>query len=239
MKNLIFTLALCFSILSLSAHPGISELHLKLYNNCPFFVKIDNVPYNNISSAFKLNLKPGKHSLSVFVLNHVGFNTVPIKIFSGKINIIPNMKIYSIISRHGHYKVIYQINRLNPDDSYNNDGFEYGNFSEEGYNDDMYSEPDNTPYSISDADFISCLSTINNSTFESSKVKIATEAINSNYFTSTQILQILKCFTFESSKLEIAKLAYQKVIDKENFFKVNEAFSFDSSIDELSKFIAG
>jgi hypothetical protein len=43
-------------------------------------------------------------------------------------------------------------------------------------------------------------------------------------------------FSFEASKLEIAKYAWHHVVDKGNYFTINDAFTFDSSVDELNEY---
>ena len=43
---------------------------------------------------------------------------------------------------------------------------------------------------------------------------------------------------FDSAKLEFAKLAYRNTIDRENFFMINNKFTFSSSVSELNNFIA-
>jgi len=230
MKKIIFTLALSLIIFSASANRGFSELNLKLYDNSVFFVILDNVTYNYYTSSYNFeNMEPGNHFISVTRQQPVGFYNTPVTLFSGWINIPVNMKIFSMINMYGGYMVISQAPLSGPDDgSYNNDSYN------QGYDVNYF---DYSPC-MSEPSFISLLSMINNETFESSKIDIAKQAINSNFMTSAQVLQLLKCFTFESSKLEIAKLAYSKVIDKENFFMVNDAFTFDSSIDELNKYIS-
>ena len=41
----------------------------------------------------------------------------------------------------------------------------------------------------------------------------------------------------ESTKLEFAKYAYKRTYDIENYYKVNDAFTFESSIEELDAYI--
>lgn len=43
--------------------------------------------------------------------------------------------------------------------------------------------------------------------------------------------------TFEENKLTIAKYAYTKTADPNNYFQLNDAFTFESSIDELNAYI--
>jgi hypothetical protein len=42
-------------------------------------------------------------------------------------------------------------------------------------------------------------------------------------------------FTFESQKLEYAKFAYPYTYDRANYYKINDAFGFESSIRDLEK----
>jgi len=44
-------------------------------------------------------------------------------------------------------------------------------------------------------------------------------------------------FSFESTRLDFARMAYHRVIDPQNYFIVNNAFRFSSSIDELYQYI--
>ena len=44
-------------------------------------------------------------------------------------------------------------------------------------------------------------------------------------------------FVFESNKLEVAKSAYRKTVDKQNYYQLNDALTFSSSKEELARFI--
>jgi hypothetical protein len=52
-----------------------------------------------------------------------------------------------------------------------------------------------------------------------------------------QIIQVMGLFSFEESKMEFAKAAHEKCSDKQNYWKLNDAFTFESSIDELNEFL--
>ena len=87
-------------------------------------------------------------------------------------------------------------------------------------------------------DFNNLKNTIANATFESTKLGIAKSAASMNRFTSDQVLNLLYMFTYESTKLEFAKLAYNSTIDKAQFYIVNNAFTYSSSIDDLNRYIS-
>jgi hypothetical protein len=55
---------------------------------------------------------------------------------------------------------------------------------------------------------------------------------------SSEIAEITKLFSFESSRLDFAKYAYDYVIDPKNYVIVQDAFMFSSSTSELQDYIA-
>jgi hypothetical protein len=58
-----------------------------------------------------------------------------------------------------------------------------------------------------------------------------------NYFTSQQVKELLQLFTFENNKLDLAKYAYRKTMDRRNYYIVNDVFAFSNSKDELARYI--
>jgi hypothetical protein len=73
--------------------------------------------------------------------------------------------------------------------------------------------------------------------FENSKIIIAKQVISNNCLITTQVKEIIQLFDFESSRLEIAKYAYAYTYDKGNYYQINDAFDFESSINELNTYI--
>ena len=85
--------------------------------------------------------------------------------------------------------------------------------------------------------FKDLLQTIQMKAFESDKVSIARQALVNNRFDTYQIRELLSLFSFEDSRLEIAKAAYNRCVDPQNYYKINEVFQFSSSIRELEDFM--
>lgn len=92
---------------------------------------------------------------------------------------------------------------------------------------------------MSDADFRSAKSSIQSKSFADSKMTMAKQVLNSNCMTSAQVKEVMQTFDFEDDKLEFAKYAYGYTYDIGNYYKVNDAFDFESSIDELNQYIQG
>ena len=99
----------------------------------------------------------------------------------------------------------------------------------------MGKEPRKEP--MSPRAFASLLRMLEEASFSDEKYSIVREAASKNYFTSQQVLQILKKFDFEDDRLKVAKLLYPRVVDPENFFIVYDAFTFSSSKRELRKWV--
>jgi hypothetical protein len=102
-----------------------------------------------------------------------------------------------------------------------------------------YTGPTGCPYPMSPTDFAALKSSISSKSFEDSKLAIAKQGINTNCLLSSQVKEIMQLFSFEDTKLELAKYAYGYTFDTGNYFKVNDAFTFESSIDELNTYISG
>ena len=106
-----------------------------------------------------------------------------------------------------------------------------GDRDDRGYNDNSYNR------AMSDFEFNRVLASIEDEWRENNKSKSASQVISTNYLTTAQVKEMLQLFSTESIKLELAKQAYSKTVDQKNYFIINEVFSFNSSKDELTRFI--
>jgi uncharacterized protein DUF4476 len=96
--------------------------------------------------------------------------------------------------------------------------------------------PDNV-YSraIDNDEFDRVLWAISKENFETNRMTSAEQIIGGNYFTTAQFKQLLRLFNFESNKLQLAKLGYDKVVDQSNYYTLSDLFSYNSSRDELAR----
>ncbi len=102
-----------------------------------------------------------------------------------------------------------------------------------------YSGPIGCPMPMSDGEFSEAKASIESKGFEESKMTLARQIGDSHCFSSAQVMGIMGLFGFEETKLEFAKYAYPHTHDIGNYYKVNDAFNFESSIDELNNYIKG
>ena len=99
--------------------------------------------------------------------------------------------------------------------------------------------PVHTAFPMSQMDFNSALSNIRNQNFESTRLTVAKQMLAGNWVTSDQIRQMMLQMNFEDSRIEIARFAYNRVVDQQNYYVVNNGFTFSSSVDELNRSLFG
>ncbi|WP_288883089.1 DUF4476 domain-containing protein [Pedobacter panaciterrae] len=90
---------------------------------------------------------------------------------------------------------------------------------------------------MSNQSFDQLLNMVTRTDFDSGKIKLVKSALNNNKISASQLTALVKVFDFDASRLEISKSAYDSVADKQNYFKVTEAFEFDFSKDQLMDYI--
>ena len=100
-----------------------------------------------------------------------------------------------------------------------------------------YTGPIGCPYPVSNETIQNIKNTIQSKIFESEKLAIAKQVVSTNCLLSRDVKDIMNLFTFESTKLEFAKFAYGYTYDLGNYFIVNDAFGFESSVYELDRYI--
>lgn len=110
----------------------------------------------------------------------------------------------------------------------------YGGYNNGGY---FQSDNPNCHYIMSDHDFSDLRQMINNTPYSSTKMTIAKQACSATCISAEQVREICRLFTFDSDRLTFAKYAYDHCYDRRNYFKVNEVFTFSSSVSELNRYI--
>jgi len=90
---------------------------------------------------------------------------------------------------------------------------------------------------MSERDFSDLKKLISERSFESTKVELAKSGIERNYFRTEQVRELLMLFTFETNKLDLAKVAYSRTQDRNRYYKLYDVFTFESSITDMEDFI--
>ncbi len=155
-------------------------------------------------------------------------------VYSSSLMVQPRTAIEMTVDRFGNISTSSQrISRYPEGTFYGSDRYDFqkdGNW--DGGRDNSYMR------TISDRDLNQALSGIRGEWYEGNKMKIAQDAIAANYFTAAQVKILLQVFTLEENKLQLAKLAYGKTIDKSAFtMTINDVFAFNASREDLARFI--
>lgn len=128
--------------------------------------------------------------------------------------------------------------RNNPNN--NNSGSRWGN-NPNNNNPNNNNPNNNTRTAMADYQFSQLLQTVNSQYSQSGKVTAITGAFNNtaNWFSTSQLRQLLLLVNSESDRLALAKQSYARVSDASAFTSLYDLFYSQSSRDELNNFING
>lgn len=91
---------------------------------------------------------------------------------------------------------------------------------------------------MSNEAFLQWSDAVSRRSFDNDKLMVAKQGLNNIWVSASQIKQIMEMFSFESNRLEFAKYAWSFCGDQQQYYLVNDAFSFSGSIRELDNYIS-
>lgn len=86
-------------------------------------------------------------------------------------------------------------------------------------------------------DFNDKLNTVKNESFDDGKLEKAKFVFDQEYLNSAQVASVCKQFSFDNRKVDFAKWAYKRTVDKKNYYKVVDVLTFDTDKKELQNWI--
>lgn len=209
---------------------GNAEIFLRIPENGNFSVEIGDQYIANNAGKFRFfDLNAGRIPISIYENGYLVYRT--------RINIQNNRRlVLDFFTGKGLYLLdaypvqnqTYGFNEW--DDVWNNP---YGNNFNNNPNQNFYGNV------MNERDFTNFLYSLRKSaSFDNSRIDLIQLQMKNTYFTSLQIKSLLNEMSFDKNKLTVAKMAYSKCVDRQNFFAVFEAFSFDSYRRQLSDYIS-
>ena len=210
------------------------KLTISIASNKNVQVYVDGRQYKDNNGNFVLNnIQSGNHTIQVYrqARNNNGNSNGRNRtnndrrgelVYSSTVYVRPSYHVDVLINRFGKALVDERAlndrnGRWDDEDDWDNGG--YNN----GYN-----------QAINDHDFNQLLQRIRSQWF--GRLGNAKDAISNHYFYTSQTRQLLELFTAEADKLELAKLSYAKIVDRQNFRQLYDLFSY-SSQGELDRMI--
>ena len=116
---------------------------------------------------------------------------------------------------------------------------------ENGYANGSYNNNTNGSYNnnyhtaMSQTDFSNLYNSIRKKWLPFTKYNAAVDAFSSseNYFTTAQAKDIIALLSTEDNRLQLAKLAFDNIVDQQNFRQLYDLFTTQASKDELDSYI--
>ncbi|MFC5272156.1 DUF4476 domain-containing protein [Adhaeribacter terreus] len=115
-----------------------------------------------------------------------------------------------------------------------NPNYNQGNYNAPGYGNNYNTQPQSMMNSY---DVNTLVESIRRKSFDNAKADIAKQALTSQLILAEDAKKVMEQFSFESNRLDFAKFVYDKVYDQQNFYRVYDAFEFDSSITEMQRWL--
>lgn len=214
-----------------------SSLTIQSADNADIIVEIDGRTFQPNDNSIRINgLQAGTHRIKISKERRSGiFNINKGQRFDVLYNSMVTVKgrtnVSISIDTRGRV-AIQETKKNNGRDTWKNRAYDFESGGFGGYDNHYGYES-----GMNDREFSGVLESIRKEWLESNKLKSATHIVASNRLTSAQVKQMVLLFGFESNKLELAKAAYANTVDKNNYYMLNDVFSFNSSKDELARFI--
>lgn len=229
----IFTLNMLLLICtSLWAFPYKSRLTISSLSESISKIIVDNRTYtlkDNNDGVIIEDLLPGNHRVRIYKIKN-GYNGR--KFGTGQMQLQYNENVFVKQGYHTDI-VINRFGRVLLDE----EKLRNGNYDQEDFPGYNWGNEENGRMVISVPDLQQLKNSISSANFESTKPAIAKQAISQHIFTALQIKEILELFSFEDSRLQLAKYAFDYCIDTQKYFLVADAFKFSSSKEDLLVFL--
>jgi len=202
-------------------------------------VSVDGRIYQDNDNTIVLNsVQPGNHTIRIYKIarnNGNGRNNKRADnrnelVYSSNIYVRPSHHVDVMVNRFG--KALVDDRALNDrngswDDDDWNDGYNGGyNGNNGGYN--------NGYQAMNEYEFNQSLQRIRNQWI--GKLGSARDLVNTNYLSTLQVRQVLQIFSSENDKLELAKVSYKNIVDRQNFRQLYDLFSYQSQA-ELDRYV--
>jgi hypothetical protein len=233
MKRILLLTVLLITTISVFAQRGATgaSLKIKLTTNQMLSVAVDDRYYERRGTSLTIgNIPNGRHYLKVYNyrIGRSGNGRANL-VYSGYVDLRPashNTAIVDPFQRKLTMRTVSTYIRERNDP--------YENWNDPNYDkyDDGYNSNELRNQEVADLD-----NRVQDRSMDGDKLKLVQTALNGRTYYTDQLRTMVGWFSFESTKLDFLKGAYDNTIDKENYWKLEDVFSFSSSKDELNDFV--
>jgi hypothetical protein len=227
----IFTLLLStFFSLTLLAFDG-SRLSIStVATSTQVTVEVDGRKFSMKDNSITLSyLSEGRHQVTISREKKTnGFRKSGQVIYDAAIFLKKGIHLDITLNRFG--KVLVDEHRIDLNDEWYNDEDDYYNTDNGGWNNGYTNV-------MSVREFSDLKDQLRKEWFENNRMISVKHILDNNFVTTGQVKELMLLFVFEKNRLDIAKYAYCKTVDPRNYFQLNTVLTFNSSKDELARFL--
>jgi hypothetical protein len=103
------------------------------------------------------------------------------------------------------------------------------------YEDGYYGDDSNGTYryQVTDADFDTMGKRVADATYADDQLALVKQLAASNWFSVSQVVGLMKLCSFEDTRIDVAVALYPRIVDPQNWYLVNDGFTYSSSKQSL------
>lgn len=257
MKTIFTFIISMFTMLSvLAQNQNLSRITISSMTNNPIRVVFDgrqvNDRYNQSNSIYLPDIRQGNHTVKIYVYKSrgrwQGASTQQMQlIYDGRIFVKARHHIDIVVNRFG--RAFVDETPISGNWYFGDDDWDNNNWNNNPWNN--HPGNNNNPWNnnpgnnnqwnnfqpMDAVSFNQFKQTVENASFNNTKLAVAKQTIDVNYFTAQQVKELVELFSFETSRLEIAKYCFKRCTEQNNYFIVSNALNYSSSREELMKYM--
>lgn len=228
MSRLVYTLLFIITafVPATAQYSQRSVLEIRTNDHEPIVVSVDNRYYDRHGRTITIgNLPRGWHDLRVYeYLEYKKGGGRAKLLYTGRIRIDAGTVTHCIVDKQtGRMR----IRTMDIEDAYLD-----------------YDQPDNNDVPgtnsniLTDKDLTDLKARVDDRITDTEKLKLMKSVLGERTYYSVQVRRMMEWLTFEDSKLDFAKWSYDRALDKQDYWKLEDLFTFSSSKDEFNEYIS-
>lgn len=91
---------------------------------------------------------------------------------------------------------------------------------------------------MNNSTFNAFLQVVKTTKFGDDKVSVIKQQLKNTMVTSEQVKALIEALPYDKDRLDVAKFAYRKCVDPNNYFVIYPSFQYQSSAQELREYIS-
>ena len=235
MSRLVYTLLFIISSFSpvLAQYSQRSVLEIRMNDHEPIVVSIDGRYYDKHGRTITIgNLPKGWHDLRVYeYLEYKKGGGRAKLLYTGRLRIDAGTVTHCVVDRQtGRMRT----RTMDIEDAY----LDY----DQPDNEDRYNEDNNrrdrNSNVLNNTDLNDLKARVEDRITDTEKLKLMKSVLEQRTYYSVQVRTMMGWLAFESSRVDFAKWSYDRALDKQDYWKLEDVFTFSSSKDEFNQYIS-